>query len=66
MIVKIFLTSGAILSNQADLLNYKNEVIDRLIKLENERENLTNIDDLYNRCIEIVTAMVKFGLVSKT
>ena len=60
------LRTGAILSNKADLLNYNKEVIDRLIKLEDERENLTNIDDLFNRCIEIVTAMVKFGLVSKT
>ncbi|CAF0837989.1 unnamed protein product [Rotaria sordida] len=58
------LENKAILPNETDLLNYKKEVIDCLYEIELERENLTNIDDLYKRCMKLIEAMLKYGLVS--
>ncbi|CAF3872440.1 unnamed protein product, partial [Rotaria sp. Silwood1] len=58
------LEDKAILPNETDLSNYKKEVIDCLYEIELERENLTNIDDLHKRCMKLIEAMLKFGLVS--
>ncbi|CAF3004896.1 unnamed protein product, partial [Rotaria sp. Silwood2] len=58
------LTNEAILPSQGNLEDYKQEVINRLIEIESERENLRDINVLHTRCMKIIEAMDKLGLIS--
>jgi hypothetical protein len=40
------------------------EIIDRLYEIESERDRLTNIDDLHNRCQQIIETLHQLGFVS--
>ncbi|CAF3946444.1 unnamed protein product [Rotaria sp. Silwood1] len=58
------LEDKAILPNESNLSDYKNEVMNCLYDIELKRENLTNIDDLHQRCMKLIETIFKLGLMS--
>ncbi|CAF3082388.1 unnamed protein product [Rotaria sp. Silwood2] len=58
------LEDKAILPNESNLSDYKKEVMNCLYDIELKRENLTNIDDLHQRCMKLIETMFKLGLMS--